>query len=740
MNSKRKRYKTCIVLLAAVLAFGSALPAFAAESGGTTPPSGTTASISTGTAPAIGQVALNATSYFELKNVVMMPEQGNKTVTFTVGVHNGGTTDLQFIDYWPRLRTKNGNQISVRVLPQDKDKNRIPAKSSQDISFYATVNESTDLKDLIFEIIKWDFSMPEADFVRKIGEVSVPDDYSVVTPAGTAHTIQMANNPVKGVIKKVLMSKNEKNYTPTIVLNLENIGSKSVAVPGYQYLLRTSEGYMYPLDAKAVKDLTINPQTNKDIDLTGSVPVSVSTEGWQLVIVQNAQDLKLNLPIAFFALPAVSDTDGVDTGKAFSFTNKKGTYTAQLNTVQRLPWEDQDILTAGFTLSNKGPEALPIPDLTGYFKLDDNVKVEAKLVRTDNVIGLAPNAEAQFQFIGKIPYTSQFGKVKLVLQEKADSGSSDGKTDQQTAANDLLEFVHRAELMNIPYNNFGETYKVTSIGRSANYKVRSVRTYGGKMNDTFTALLEVNNLEKRPSDITKLVAYFKTAEGTYPATISEIKSKVNPNGTAMLLLSCNVGKGAPTSGMSLLIGEAVTEGKLTEADKKPDAYVNAAAYWLPEEDFTVQDGFKDINLDPYELSISNIRSTIEYVKDSDVTPVKIKFDYNLTKDSMFVSNMEGRQLIIELEDSDGKTKMKRALDFKDFEGISSDKQSTTTQTETKEKMTVGEHVDFEFTESIKDIKYRINQLKSFKLNLYDSFQGQKKLIATKEVNWFETAE
>ncbi|MBU7319216.1 hypothetical protein [Paenibacillus oleatilyticus] len=736
MNSKRKRYKTCIVLLAAVLAFGSALPAFAAESGGTTPPSGTTATVSTGTAPAIGKVALNATSYFELKNVVMMPEQGNKTVTFTVGVHNGGTTDLQFIDYWPRLRTKSGNQISVRVLPQDKDKNRIPAKSSQDISFYATVNESTDLKDLIFEIIKWDFSMPEADFVRKIGDVSVPDDYSVVTQAGQAHTIQMASNPVKGTIKKVLMSKNEKNYTPTVVLNLENVGSKSVAVPGYQYLLRTSEGYMYPLDAKTVKDLTLNPQTNKDIDLTGSVPVSVSTEGWQLVIVQNAQDLKLNLPIAFFALPAVSDTDGVDTGKAFSFTNKAGTYTAQLNTVQRLPWEDQDILTAGFTLSNKGPEALPIPDLTGYFKLDDNVKVEAKLVRTDNVIGLAPNAEAQFQFIGKIPYTSQFGKVKLVLQEKTGSGSSDGKTDQQTAASDLLEFVHRSELMNIPYNNFGETYKVTNVGRSVSYKVRSVTTYAGDTADTYTALLEVGNLETRASDISKLVGYFKTAQGRYyPASISEVKSKISPDGKALLLLSTNIAKGFPTSGMSVIIGEAVTEGKLTEADKKPDAYVNAAAYWLPQEEFTVKKDFKNIDLVPYQLSLSNIRSII------DQQGVKLKLDYELTKDLMLTTNMEGRKLILELDDADRKIKFNKEFDFKDFDGGSTDKQGTASgKLDPKDKIFIGKHKDLELQADDKNLIFEVSYVKKFKLNLYDSFQGQKKLIATKEVEWFITTE
>ncbi len=114
--------------------------------------------------------------------MTMLPEQGGNTVTFTVTVNNVGSSDLLFIDYWVRLKTKTGNQISVRVLPQDKDKNRITPKSSQDISFYASVNETTGLKDLIFEFIKWDFS--QTNFERKIGEVAVPANYSIVTAAG----------------------------------------------------------------------------------------------------------------------------------------------------------------------------------------------------------------------------------------------------------------------------------------------------------------------------------------------------------------------------------------------------------------------------------------------------------------------------------------------------------------------------------------------------------------------------
>ncbi|MGF7031886.1 hypothetical protein J2T17_002805 [Paenibacillus mucilaginosus] len=742
MKRKSKSYRTGVMLLTAALTLGSALPGFAAESGGSTSSAGSAAVLSLGSAPAIGQVRVTDSASFELRNLMMLPEPGNRTVTFTVTVHNDGDSELLFIDYWVRMRTKSGQQISVRLLPQDKEKNRIAAKSSEDISFYATVNEKTALTDLVFDFIRWDFSQP--NFESKLGEVAVPETYNLVTPADASHTIDLAGNPVKSSIKKVLLSRNEKNYTPTVVLTLENTGTRSSALPAYQYLLRTSEGYMYPLDAKGVKDLVINPKVTKDIELTGSVPISVSTEGWQLVIVQNAADLKLNLPVAFYALPAVTKTEGADTGKEYSFTNEEGTYTAQLKTVQRLPWEDEDLLTAGITLTNKGPESLPIPNLAGYFMLEDKVKVEAKLVKTDKVIGLAPNASASFQFVGKIPYTYEFGTVKLVLQEKegADTGTdssgsdSGSSSDSSGETSDLLEFTHRSEMMNIPYNNIGESYKSTAVGRSMNYKVRSITTYPGETSDILTAQFEVTNTEKRFTDIAKLVAQFKTSDGTvFPAAVSEVKTKVGPGNPALLTLSTTVPKGSPSVGMHVIIGDAVTGEKLAEGEEesKPEAYVNAAAFWLPAENFTVQDNVKNISLPPYELTLNNVRTTM------DQTGIQFKFDYDLLKKEPAVVNMEGRKIVIEVADEAGKFKFSREYDGKDFEGTAAKEGDSGVQSD-EGRLTVGSHKNQEIKAADPDAIYSISFIKHYKLNVYDSYQGQKKLIASKQIQWFTTME
>ncbi|WP_248926553.1 hypothetical protein [Paenibacillus hamazuiensis] len=699
---KRTYNRLTVLLLVCALIFGNAVTVLADGDGGAEEG-----------VPTLGKVNITDNSFFELKDVYMLPDQGSKNVAFTVTIHNNDSTDLMFIDYWVHLLTKSGNQISVKILPEFKDKNRITPKSTQDIGFYATVNEKTELSDLVFRFIKWDFSQP--NFERNLGEISVSDSYSVVTPAGGSRIVKMTGIPMKTSIKKLLTSKNEKNYNATVVFVMQNVGTKSIAVPAYQFAIRTSEGYMYPLEAKNLKDLTIDPQVDKELELSGSLPVSVSPDGWQLVIIQNIADLKLNLSVAYYELPAVTETEGVDVGKDYTFTTKKGLYHAKVTAFNRMPWEDQDMLTANLVLSNQGVDALPIPDLTGYFFLDEAVKIEAKLIRTDNIIGLPVGSSINFQFIGKLPYTYNFSKVKLVLQEK----ESDTKT------NDLLEFVNSSEMMNIPYNNVGEKFTVQHVGRNASYKVRNVHTFLGDANDTFMVQLEVENLEKRSVNGTKLVAQFKTPDGTvYPATINEVKKKINPGGKALLFLWANVPKGFPATGLHLLIGEAITEGKLTEGDGKPDGYINGSAYWLPEEDLTVQKTLDKLVLAPYTFTINHISTWLNSRE------LRLTFNYELTRDLLLETNTEGRKLIITFEDEKGAKTFSREFDFKDFDA--SEPNDGTKDT----KIRLGKVEKFEIKETDEELIYKLETLKTYRLSVYDSFQGQKKLIGTQEIAWF----
>ncbi|MGO4276020.1 hypothetical protein AB4Z22_40360, partial [Paenibacillus sp. TAF58] len=220
--------------------------------------------------------------------------------------------------------------------------------------------------------------------------------------------------------------------------------------------------------------------------------------------------------------------DGGSVGKEYSFISKSGVYTTQLNGLHRLPWEDQDLLTADLTLSNKGEESLPIPKLSGYFLLDGAVKIDAKLIQTAKVIGLGAGASVNLQIAGKVPYTYEFSQIKLVLQENEGETppSGTGTGTSSTAATDVLEFSTQAELQAIPFIGMGQSYTSNDIGRKAKYVIRSVSTYEDKTNIMYSAMVEATNLEKRFTNVSKFVANFRSSDGTvFPATIAEVKNK-----------------------------------------------------------------------------------------------------------------------------------------------------------------------------------------------------------------------
>ncbi len=278
-------------------------------------------------------------------------------------------------------------------------------------------------------------------------------------------------------------------------------------------------------------------------------------------------------------------------------------YNVKLNALYRLPWEDQDIVTADLSLSNKGTDSLPIPDLTGYFELDGAVKVDAKLVRTDKVIGLSPDQSASLQIMGKIPYTNTFKTVRLVLQEKKENPD---KTI------DLLEFSHSSELMAIPYIGKGEKYTTRSIGRLAAYMPKAVNTYKGDSADVYSVSLQIENLEKRYADVTKLTALLKAPDGSvFPAAIAEIKSKIGPKSKALLNIWSTIPKDYPTDAMRLIIGESVADNKLAGKEAKVDGYVNAVEYWLPSEDAGVKQDLNKVAIFPYTFTLGKINTWLD---------------------------------------------------------------------------------------------------------------------------------
>lgn len=649
-----------------------------------------------------------------LKDVYELQADEYKTISFTLKIRNNRPIDVQFIDYWVKVMSSTGVDYTVNLLPQEKEKNTIPAQTTQTFSFYAKVGQDVALQDLEFHFIKWDFG--SGNFEEQLGVMKVPDDYVMEVPAGESKAIQIAKAPVNTSVKKFSLSRNDKYIFPYVTVEMQNVGSASVKLPDMQYYMMTDSGILYPLQASGVtKDAVMDPFAVKEGTLTASIPVAVAQSNWKLVVAQNIQvDSKtITLPMGIFRIPS-TEANEVSVGTEYEFSTVDGTYTAKLNSVMRYPWEDQDILAANLTIGNPSSESLPLPQFGGYFKLDDNVKLEAKAIVMDEVIGLPKGTSANVQIVAKLPYTYTFTDLKLFLQEqiKPESNGEDAQTAAKT--NDLLQFVHHSDLMNIPTAMLGEKYAYGSIGRSSALTVRSVLTFDDQVEDLFVAQLLVENKEKRFADISKLIAYFETWDGTmFPATLSEIKDKVKPEGAALFEVSTTLPHGYNTSGMRLLVGEAVKDGALAK-DKENDGYVNPVYLTLPEEHKEPAAQLTEIDMFPYTFSLSRIGT---YFDDFMNDKLALEFDYELKKNSLTVSNTENHKVILEIQDKDSDVKVEKEYIL--------DKDLKIGKDHMKEQLTV------------KDLKISLENIQKYKFNVYyDLGTGHRKLMASKELSWF----
>ncbi|KRE66694.1 hypothetical protein [Paenibacillus sp. Soil750] len=666
----------------------------------------------------LGKASIGGDSYMEVTDLMLLPGDQDGMVTFTVHVHNGGVSELSFKNYWVRLQSKAGSTFTANQLAQSGDTNRIAPGTSETYSFYAKVSASTELQDLVIKLVQLDFSV--SGFERVVGQMSPSADYSVVTPVGANRSVRIDGTPFYTNIHRTSISRNEDNYLPSIYFEMENKGTGSIKLPDLSYFIRTAQGHMYPLQATKVgKGMELQPLAEKEGLLSGSIPREAGAEGWQLVITETTttSDGKssLKLPVAFFEMPEAVEVE-VSLGNDYEFSNKSGTYTARLTSLQRLPWEDQDILAANITLTNKGNQALPIPDLQGYFELDDAVTVEASLIRTDRVISLQPGKEINLQLAGKIPYTSDFKDLNLVLQEKA--------ADNELS--DLLTFHHNKELMGMKMIPTDGTRTLTDIGQSAAYSVRSTQTFEGEGADLFTVQLRVENLEKRFTDLRKQVAQFKAEDGTvFPAHMTAINTKIIPGGKALIYIYGTIPKGYKTADLQLILGDAATfqatgSGKGTSEDEA--GYVNAASFQLPDEIEEPKNGFAELDVYPYTLTLSHIGTQINFAQGT----VMLDFDYDLKRDTFVETSMKDHSLIVELRDELSESG-KEIIVSQTYE---------LDGTDPIKSLQVGFH-DTTITYTNKDTIYKIRDMKSYQLNVYHQFQnGQKKLLATKELDWF----
>lgn len=542
---------------------------------------------------------------------------------------------------------------------------------------------------------KWSFNLPAATTPNLIVEEDV------------VKKIMINNNMIETQLKNAMVYEENKKGMWSFQLHLKNTGNKAVKMPSYDLAVKSSTGKVFPVNAKNLNGIVINPSEAKVIHLTAQVPLEVSQDTLQLQMVEavsaadsqsstNAENAvakaKPVLPVAYYNIPYNLRTD-TQTGFEYHTTNTHGSFIYNLVSLQRLPWMQDDIVVAKIRIINTQSEALTLPELKGSLKIDhEDLKSSTELFMDKQSIMLAPSKSVDINVLAKIPYTTDFNNIQVNLFSEEDEQTVPFLSLSTNSTMDAINTISR-----------GGIFKITNQGKKATIQEKRTVVYQGASSNVVSTELLITNDERRQSKMVRLQAYYKTPDGLfYEATSNQPETSLSPGGKQLITLWTKLPKSVNTSDLSLYMGTGITGNKLSEPDQEPTGFIDIASLAL--NSFTPSNSMSDIAIYPYTLAIQSSIGRLQEGSDS----IRIDLNYNLLRDNSYDAGASNHKLVLKMTDPYGQSQ-ERAL------AIGTDLTEGSNNT---------------FTLSFSNERYKSLNGGAYRLTLFDEFQGERIELAT----------
>lgn len=651
-------------------------------------------------------IMLSGSSYINLVDASLVPSDNGQIAAFTLSIYNGGASELNLMDYWFRLKNSVGGTYSIKTAAADAKVTKVASKTKTFITLYAQVGEYIKLSDLSLNIVKFDFSA--ANYERSLGKFTFPTAFTNVTAAGAIKPIYFSNTTLYSKIASATVGSSGDDTFVTVNFVYNNMGKKSVTLSKYKYYIVAAGGEMYEATPEDTADLVMDPLKRKEFKLTATIPSTVKTTGAKLVIVKsNGEDATINLPVGSYQIQFGGPTTSTATD-TFNYATSNGTYQFNLAQLTRQPWGTQDVLSARVRITNKSTTSIAIPNITGYFYLDDKVKLDFKTVATDNTFGLNAGAYVDLDVYAKLPTNYSFTKAKLIINDQKDDKTS-------TKAGELLGTSSQTA---IPVYAVDRNYQIARVGSKSTATIKTVNIYNSTTSKVFDVQVTLTNNELRTITPSNLVGYFVNENGdTFPATTNAGEGNINPNNKSLISFTTVLPQNYSTSNLRLIIGEGITDTKYSTGTAVPDAYLNTVKFNLPVEQRTLS-RLKDVPMLNYKLTINKFTPNV-------LAPtMNLDLNYTLDKDMTVNAVPKDHKLVLALEGFDpdeGKTYTYYSEDL-DIDG---DKDKSL-KPGTNNKVTLTK--DLNYDTFYGDYVYYAR--------IYEVTQNSKKLVAEQEFRWF----
>ncbi|MGG4107361.1 hypothetical protein AAXB25_26020 [Paenibacillus lautus] len=444
--------KTCAVIMlsAAMLSQGFALDAYGASATGYSVSKSAAAVASSLALDKLGSVILMQNVSVRLTGMEIFTQPDGNILVYTLRYSNSSGSRVDLIDYFSQVSTPSGATGTGKKVTSDAVKRTVPANSSLSVTYYVNVGKSTKVNGAKVSLFGWDFD--SASYQKKLGQITVPADYSSVVPVGNSKKITMNHLPVTAKADTLQRyTINGKVYIK-LGLRLTNGGTKALSDPGYKAYLKSAGGSVCELITdSASTGYKLQPQESSVISYWAEIPSTIKTNGMTLQLAQEDEALKINLPVQTFKLPAAATDIAVAKGKSAKLIMKQQPVTVKAESVKRMKHNGKVYMRVGIHFANGGKKVLSDP---GY-------KVQLKSAG-GSVFDLSPEDDT----VGSFRIQPGQKRTVYYLAEVPSQLKTDHMTMQFTQEDEALKMTLPVKTFKLP--------TITADVPAADYAIRNI--------------------------------------------------------------------------------------------------------------------------------------------------------------------------------------------------------------------------------------------------------------------------
>ncbi|OKQ00185.1 hypothetical protein [Paenibacillus sp. P46E] len=558
-----------------------------------------------------------------------------------ISLTNLGTKVLTDPGYNLYLRSSGGSVFTL-ALDGSSSEYKLQPQEKKTLYYMAEIPSYMNLTSMTLQITKMDealkLPLPVVSYTLPAAKTA---DFTVA--AGYTRKVLVNSNIVDMQLLKSSVYAENDNGIWTYQFRVKNTGSKAVTLPVYELSVKSAEGYAFPITTTAFNSLTLKPLEEKLITLSASLPLTLAQDKLQLQLIapasaDNAD--KVILPVAYFKIPYILEGN-THVLSENGITNNYGTFGVTLQSLQRLPWGNEDLVLARLSIRNSTSKTITLPKLSGILKADQSDLTSSTQTFIDNdMTTLAPGASTQITLLAHVPYTLDYRQTKIILQE----------TDGQDISQFLTLSTTDGAITSLAPLAAGEAYHIASTGKKASVKERMSTVYKGNAYKLIYTEVEMNSEESRQADLSRLYAQFRTADGQYfEATANQSALATSPAGKTLITFWTKVPSTVNTTGLQLYVGQGVAGGKLATAGTAAAGYVNVAAVPLNPADVTAQSNLLHIAMFPYSLSVSSTTGSMT----AGSSNISVAVNYLLSQDISYQMGSYEHKLVLRFTDPFG---------------------------------------------------------------------------------------